>query len=171
MYIYQIVNWIYIYIYIWFSRKQVFSFSFSQAIINFMSGNYCVQWVEYSVDLTEFPKKTHPHTITSMMTLGHDDVIKWKLFPRYWPFVRGIRRSLVNSPHKGQWRGAVIFSLIYALNKRLSKQSWDWWFETPSRLSWRHYNERFSSLLALCEGNPRETSGFPYPRPNSTSHK
>ena len=42
----------------------------------------------------------------------HDDVIKWKHFPRYWPFVRGIHRSPVNSPHKRQWRGAVMFSLI-----------------------------------------------------------
>ena len=42
----------------------------------------------------------------------HDDVIKWKNFPRYWPFVRGIHRSPVNSPHKGQWRGALMFSLI-----------------------------------------------------------
>ena len=45
---------------------------------------------------------------------NHDDVIKWKHFPRYQPFVRGIQRSPVNSPHKGQWRGAFIFSLIYA---------------------------------------------------------
>ena len=44
----------------------------------------------------------------------HDDVIKWKHFPRYWPFVREIHRSPVNSPHKGQWRGALMFSLIYA---------------------------------------------------------
>ena len=34
--------------------------------------------------------------------LYHDDVIKWKHFPRYWPFVRRIHRSPVNSPHKGQ---------------------------------------------------------------------
>ena len=40
---------------------------------------------------------------------SHDDVIKWKHFPRYWPFVRGIHRSLVNSPHKGQWRRAFMF--------------------------------------------------------------
>ena len=40
----------------------------------------------------------------------HDDVIKWKHYPRYWPFVRGIHRSPVNSPHKGQWRGALMFS-------------------------------------------------------------
>ena len=26
-------------------------------------------------------------------------------------------------------------------NKRLSKQSWGWWFETPSRPSWRHRND------------------------------
>ena len=42
----------------------------------------------------------------------HDHVIKWKHFPRNWPFVRGIHRSPVNSPHKGQWRGALMFSLI-----------------------------------------------------------
>ena len=44
----------------------------------------------------------------------HDDVIKWKQFPRYWPFVRGIHRSPVNPPHKDQWRGALRFSLICA---------------------------------------------------------
>ena len=44
----------------------------------------------------------------------HDDVMKWKHFPRYWPFVREIHRSPVNFPHKGQWRGALMFSLIYA---------------------------------------------------------
>ena len=35
---------------------------------------------------------------------GYDDVIKWKLFPRYWPFVMRIHQSPVDSPHKGQWR-------------------------------------------------------------------
>ena len=34
--------------------------------------------------------------------ISYDDVIKWKHIPRYWPFVRGIHRSPVNSPHKGQ---------------------------------------------------------------------
>ena len=38
----------------------------------------------------------------------HDDVIKWKHFPHYWPFVR----SPVNFPHKGQWHWALMFSLI-----------------------------------------------------------
>ena len=34
-------------------------------------------------------------------------------FPRYWPFVRGFHRSPVNPQHKGQWRGALMFSLIW----------------------------------------------------------
>ena len=74
------------------------------------------------------------------ITKFHDDVIEWKYFPRYCPFVRGIHRSPVNSPHKGQWRGALMFSLVCALNKRLSKHSWGWWFETPSRPLWSHCN-------------------------------
>ena len=64
----------------------------------------------------------------------HNDVIWWKHIPSYWPFVRGIHRSpmnsthrgqwrpfmrgfhqsSVNSPHKGQWRGDLVFSLICA---------------------------------------------------------
>ena len=35
-------------------------------------------------------------------------------FPRYWPFVWRIHRSPANSSHKGQWRGAVLFSRICA---------------------------------------------------------
>ena len=61
-----------------------------------------------------------------------------KHFPRYWPFVRGIHRSPVNSPHKGQWRGALMFFFYLCPKKRLSKQSWGWWFETPSGPLWRH---------------------------------
>ena len=51
---------------------------------------------------------------TRQLKLFHDDAINWKHFPRYWPFVREINRLLVNSPHKGQWRGALMFSLICA---------------------------------------------------------
>ena len=45
---------------------------------------------------------------------SHNYVIKWKPFPRYWPFVQGIHRSPVNSHHKGQCRGALRFSFIWA---------------------------------------------------------
>ena len=51
----------------------------------------------------------------------------------------GFHGSPVNSPHKGQWRGALTF-LYRLLNKRLGKQSRRRWFETPSRSLWRHCN-------------------------------
>ena len=51
-----------------------------------------------------------------------------------------------NSPVTGEFpsqrtvtrRFDVFFYLC--LNKRLSEQSWGWWFETPSRPLWRHCN-------------------------------
>ena len=59
-----------------------------------------------------------------------------KHFPRYLPFVGGIHRSLMDSPHTGQ-----IVSLV---NKRLSKQSKCWWFETQWRSLWRHRDVIYS---------------------------
>ena len=41
----------------------------------------------------------------------------------------------------------VFFDL--RLNKRLSKQWWGWWFETPSRPLWRHCNDQYLSLDVL----------------------
>ena len=70
--------------------------------------------------------------------LHHDDVIKWKHFPRYWPFVRGIHRSPVTQ--KPVTRSFDVFFVLRP-NKRLSKQSWGWWFEMPSRPLWRHRND------------------------------
>ena len=55
--------------------------------------------------------------LSSEFWVCHDNVIKWKHFPSYCPFVRGIHRSPLNSPHKGQWRGALMFSLVYILTK------------------------------------------------------
>ena len=52
--------------------------------------------------------------ISINIKLNADDVITWKHFPRYCPFVREIHRSLVNSRHKDQWRGALGFSFICA---------------------------------------------------------
>ena len=70
--------------------------------------------------------------------VAHDDVIKWKHFPRYWPFVGGIHRSPENSSHKGQWRGALDVFFDRRPNKRLSKQSRRRWFDDVSVM--RHGN-------------------------------
>ena len=68
--------------------------------------------------------------------MSHDDVIG-----SLWG--RGINRSAVNSPQKPvTWSFDVFFDL--RLNKRLSKQSWGWWFGTPSCPLWRHCNDLVS---------------------------
>ena len=77
-----------------------------------------------------------------MIRSTHDDVIKWKHFPRNWPFVRGIHRSRW-IPHIPTQRPVTrIFDVFFdlRLNKRLSKQPWCWWFETLSWSLWRHCN-------------------------------
>ena len=68
-----------------------------------------------------------------------------------WLFVRGIHRSPVNSPHKGQWRGALMFFYLRPY-KRFSKQWRGWWFETPLCTLWRHCNWHvcYSTLLQKC---------------------
>ena len=76
-------------------------------------------------------------------TLSHDDIIKWKHFPVIGPSLRGNHRSPVI--HKGQWRRALMFLLFFicAWKKRLSKQSWSWWLETPFRSLWRHRSDNY----------------------------
>ena len=73
-------------------------------------------WLEFRFNLfLRTMGEGYPNVSRSRSTIcSHDDVIKWKHFPRYWSFVRGIHRSLVNSPHKGQWRRVLMFSLICA---------------------------------------------------------
>ena len=98
----------------------------------------------------------------------HDDVIKYKHFPRYWPFVRGIHRSPVNSPHKGQWRGALVISMICArtsdwVNNR-NADIWDgivpimtsrWWSDPHDRLKFidptqngRHFTDDILDIFS-----------------------
>ena len=114
--------------------------------------------------------KTDLHCNNSIMTWWH--------FPSYLPFVRGIHRSPVNSPHEGQWRRVLMLSLICALNKRLSTQSWGWWFEMPLCSSWRHCSDLLvcrrartthhsQRIMTSCHGNMlciavRESIGDPY---------
>ena len=73
-----------------------------------------------------------------------------------WMFVPQLRKARVLDRQLPWWRhqmetfsallalcvgNSSMFSLIFALNKRLSKQSWGWGFVTPSRSLWRHCND------------------------------
>ena len=77
----------------------------------------------------------------------HDDVIKWKHIRRYWPFMQGIRRSSVNSRTKASDAEFDVFFYL-RLNKR-SKQSRDWWIETPSCPLKRHCNGTKSMITSV----------------------
>ena len=87
----------------------------------------------------------------------HDDVIKWKHF---WLL---LAICAVKSPVTGDFpsqrpvtQGFDVFFDLH-LNKRFSKPSWGWRFETPSHPLWRHSNgvldtprETHKSSLPLC---------------------
>ena len=112
---------------------------------------------------------------------SHDDVIKWKRFPRYGPFVEGIHRSLVHS-YKGQWRVCLILSLICAWTNgwansrgagdlRHHRYHYDVNVMTSnemvcSTVSWGWHQRKLhsSALLAPCERNPKKTGWFPSQR-------
>ena len=75
---------------------------------------------------------------------SHDDIIKWKHFPLYWPFVRGIHRHrcfpLTNASDAEFW----FFFFDPRLNKQFNKQSRSCWFETPPRPIWCYCNVPYS---------------------------
>ena len=80
------------------------------------------------------------HRWGPVVFMWHDDVIKWKHFPRNWPFVRGIHRSRWIPHTKPVTRSFDVFFDL-RLNKRLSKQWWGWWTETLLLPLCRHRNE------------------------------
>ena len=60
-----------------------------------------------------------------------------------------VGNSLVTSEFPSQrpvtWSFGVFFDLRF--NKRLSKQSWGWWFEIPSHPLWRHCNGSTNTFI------------------------
>ena len=60
----------------------------------------------------------------------------------------------MNSRTKPVTRSFDVFFDLH-LNKRLSKQSWGWWFETPSCPLWRHCNTfTFKSIAHVISNCP-----------------
>ena len=59
--------------------------------------------------------------------------------------------SLVTGEFPSQRPVTRSFDIFFdlRLNKRLSKQSWGWWFETPSWSLWRHCNVNLAGVAPL----------------------
>ena len=121
--------------------------------------------ISHRCPTTHPPLRLHYPTAPS-----HYDVIKLNHFPRYWPFVRGIHRSPVNSLHKGQWPGALMFSLICAWigwvnngeadNLRRHRAHYDFTVMLRSRRC-NSSSSKFASTAWYQDNSPRNT---PHPR-------
>ena len=68
----------------------------------------------------------------------------------------------VDSPHKGQWRGALMCFFDLRLNERVSNQ-WRW-FETPSHPLWRHRNIICLQIISSWSSTSLTTSRTRVPR-------
>ena len=91
------------------TRTKIQLYLFRMNYFNVVSYNFHISsWFKHRIP------DTNTWNIAAHWFEMHDDVIKWKHFPRYWSFARGIHRSRVNSPHKGQWLGTLMISLICA---------------------------------------------------------
>ena len=102
-----------------------------------------------------------PYQYKDATLLVYDDVIKWKHFPRYWPFVRGIHRSPVNSRHKGQWRH----------NERDGVSN-HWRLDCLLNHFFRRRLKKTPKLrvTGLCEGNSQVTGEFPAQRASNAEN-
>ena len=101
---------------------------------------------------------THKNIIMSSCTIlpwwmmnGPHRVFNYTCLTSWWRHQMGIFSAILalcagNSPVTGEFptqRPVMLsFDVFFdlRLNKRLSKQSWGWWFETPSRSLLRHCN-------------------------------
>ena len=79
----------------------------------------------------------------------HDDVIKWKHLPRYWPFVRGIHRSPVNSPAQRPVTRSYDVSLIYG---RING-----WVNTGEAGDLRRYRAHYDVTVMISEHSSLST--------------
>ena len=104
---------------------------------------------EYRLILPIFIRKSQDCLSISQATLKRslirDDVIKWRHFLRYWPFVRGIHRSPVDSPHKGQWHGPLIYFVYSTVYLHADQRKY-----------------KSSASLAFVQGIPPSPVNFPH---------
>ena len=86
------------------------------------------------LDIPSASNHTRPVGNHSRCITVHNDVMKWKYFPRYW--------HLVTAEFPSQRPVTRSFDTFFdlCLNKRLNKQSSRCRFGTPSRSLWRHCN-------------------------------
>ena len=101
------------------------------------------------------PQFTHWDPVTHLYSPGNLLITWWRHQKEAFSALLAICAE--NSPVPGEFpaqrpvtRSFDVF-LDLRLNKRLSKQSWGWWFETLSRSLWRHRNDWFRWWPVQCQ--------------------
>ena len=133
------------------------TFSFNNMCLKMSS----TKWRPFSLGLN-IEAKTKWHFVVNFLgwnlLYSNDGLLHWRIDPwwRHQMETFSAPRAICagNSPVPGEFPAQrpvtrsfdVFFDL--RLNKRLSKQSWGWWFETLSRPLWRHCN-------AICANRSR----------------
>ena len=96
----------------------------NQSWPRYMSRNYVTRWQWLNSQSVFFPWWRHQmETFSALLALCEGNSPVTGEFSAQRPVTRSFD---------------VFFDL--RLNKRLSKQSWSWWFDTPSSPLWRHSN-------------------------------
>ena len=134
---------------------------------------YCVMfwkaWDAYKSKMYEIIKGYNECTTTKMAITKVQSIDPLTIYVYVYYMIRYMMTSSngnlfrVTDPLCGEFTGEfpalrpvtrsfdVFFDL--RLNKRLSKQSWGWWFYTPSRPVWRHCNENSNYNCSKPTGN------------------
>ena len=105
------------------------------SILNLHCMNYlklCNNWCCITFLITHPWWRHHMETVSALLAI----CAVYSPVPGEFPAQRPVTRSF-----------DVFFDLC--LNKRLSKQSWRWWFETLSRPLWRHRNGNLNEMDSL----------------------
>ena len=133
--------------YVGSNKIYIFSIIFMDALL-FGHYQFSFPWRPFSIFMiynrihhpNEMRPNSHPESALIMMTLSNGNIIRVTghlcgkfTGPRWFPAQRPVTRSF-----------DVFFDL--RLNKRLSKQPWGWWFETPALSLWRHRNGNFQGI-------------------------
>ena len=120
---------------------------FNDWLIYWLNYSYITWLIAWLTILTPIVITIHNSSILNFMLA----IISWWRH-QMEAFSALLALSAGNSPVTGEFPAQrpvtrsfdVFFDL--PLNKRLRKQSWGWWFETPSRSLWRHCNVLYLSF-------------------------
>ena len=109
------------------------------------------------------PVKFKSQSVKILTTLTfvpiHDDVIKWKHFPHYWPFVWEINRSPVDSPRRSQWHGALMLPFTCAWTNG--------WANKRNASDFRRHRAHSHCIVSGIHRSPLDSHPYPSQRASS----